>query len=51
MEIDQNLAKLGFKRIIHFQYNFGDCLFDAIIYLLKYSITSILIWMNFMFHL
>jgi len=51
MEIDQKLTKLGFKWITNFQYNFGDCLLHAIIYLLRYSITSILIWMNFMFHL
>jgi hypothetical protein len=35
MEIDQELAKLGFKRITNFQYNVGDRLFDAIPYLLN----------------
>jgi hypothetical protein len=29
----------------------GDCLFDAITYLLKYSISSIMIWKNNMSHL
>ncbi len=51
MEIDQELAKLGLKRITNFQYNVEICLFDAIVYLLKCSITSNLIQMNFMFHL
>jgi hypothetical protein len=51
MEIDQELAKLGFKWITNFQYNVGDYLFDAIFYLLEYSITSNLIQINFMFHL
>jgi hypothetical protein len=40
MEIDQELTKLGFKKITNFQYSVGDCLFDAIVYLLKYLITS-----------
>jgi hypothetical protein len=39
MEIDQEWAKLGFKQITNFQYSVGDCLFDVIAYLLKYSIT------------
>jgi hypothetical protein len=38
MEIDQELAKLGFKQITNFLYSVGDCLFD-VTYLLKYSIT------------
>ncbi len=49
MEIDQELAELGLKQIINFQYSVGDCLFDAIVYLLKYLITSNSIWMNLMF--
>ncbi len=49
MEIDLELAKLGLKQITNFQYSVGDCLFDAIVYLLKYLITSNSIWMNFMF--
>jgi hypothetical protein len=51
MEFDQELVKLGFKQIINFQYNVGDCLFDVITYLLKYSITLNSIQMNFMFDL
>jgi hypothetical protein len=51
MEIDQELTKFGFKWITNFQYNVENYLFDAIAYLLKYSITSNSIQMNFMFHL
>ncbi len=51
MEIDQELAKLGLKQITIFQYNVEICLFDAVAYLLKYSITSNSIRMYFMFHL
>ncbi len=51
MEIDQELAKLGLKWITYLQYNVGFFLFDAITYLLKYSITSNSIQMSFMFHL
>jgi hypothetical protein len=40
MEIDLELAKLGLKQITNFQYSVGDCLCDAIVYLLKYLITS-----------
>jgi hypothetical protein len=50
MEINQELTKLGLKQITNFQYNVGDCLFDAIVYLLKYLIISNSIRMNFMFH-
>jgi hypothetical protein len=32
MEIDQELAKFGLKRITIFQYNVEICLFDAIAY-------------------
>jgi hypothetical protein len=41
MDIDKNLNKVGLDIITKFQYNIGDCLFDAIVYLLYYSITSI----------
>jgi hypothetical protein len=34
----------GFKWINNFQYNVGDCLFDARTYLFKYSISSKMIW-------
>ncbi len=41
MNINIKLAKLGFKYIIKFNYNvIGDCLFNAISYLLKYKKTS-----------
>jgi hypothetical protein len=43
MAIDVELEKVGLKRIINFQYNVGDCLFDAIAYLLKYSISFVMI--------
>jgi hypothetical protein len=46
MDIDIELEKVGFKRIINFQYNVSDCLFDAITYLLKYSISSRMIQQN-----
>jgi hypothetical protein len=38
--IDVELAKFGLKRIVKFFYNVGDCLFNAIAYLLKYNETS-----------
>jgi len=38
MNVDIDLEKNGLKWIINFQYNVGDCLFDAITYSLKYSI-------------
>jgi hypothetical protein len=40
MDVDIELEKNGLKWIIHFQYNVGDCLFDAVTYLLNYSIRS-----------
>jgi hypothetical protein len=40
MDINIELEKVGLKRIINFQYNVSDCLFNAIAYLLKYSISS-----------
>jgi len=43
MDIDKNLNKVGLDIITKFQYNIGDCLFDAIVYLLYYSMTSIII--------
>jgi hypothetical protein len=36
MDIDIELKKIGLKQI-NFHYNVGDCLFDAITYLLKYT--------------
>lgn len=51
MNIDIELAKLGFKWIINFNYNVGDCLFDAIMYSLKYKMISKEIWENNMFRL
>jgi hypothetical protein len=38
--IDVELAKFGLKRVINFFFNVGDCLFNAIAYLLKYNETS-----------
>jgi hypothetical protein len=40
MDINIELGKVGLKQTINFQYNVGDCLFEAIAYLLKYFITS-----------
>jgi hypothetical protein len=51
MVIDQKLAILGFKQITNFQYNVGNCLFDAIPFLKNNSITPILTQINFMFHI
>jgi hypothetical protein len=38
--IDVKLAKFGLKRNVKKIYNVGDCLFNAIPYLLKYNETS-----------
>jgi hypothetical protein len=38
MNVDIDLEKIGLKWIINFQYNVGDCLFDAITYSLKYLV-------------
>jgi len=46
MDIDIELETIGLKWIINFQYNVGDCLFDGIIYLLKYSFNQKMIWKN-----
>jgi len=46
MNIDIELAKVGFKWIINFNYNVGNCLVDAIAYLE----TSKKIQENSMFH-
>jgi hypothetical protein len=43
MDVDFELEKVSLKLIINFQYNANDCLFDAIEYLLKYSINSTMI--------
>jgi hypothetical protein len=51
MDIDKNLNKVGLDIITKFQYNIGDCLFDAILYLLYYSMTSITIRENNMAYL
>jgi hypothetical protein len=51
MDIDIELEKVGLKRIINFQCNVGDYLFDGIVYLLKYSISSKMIQKNNMSHL
>jgi len=40
------LKKVGLNWIINFQYNVGDFLFDAITYLLKYSINFKMMWKN-----
>jgi len=37
MDIDIELNKVVLQQIINFCYNVGDYLFDAITYLLKYS--------------
>jgi hypothetical protein len=37
------LAKHELQQVQNFEYKVGDCLFDAITYLLNYSITSKLI--------
>jgi len=50
-DVDIEFGKVGLKRIINFQYNVGDCLFDVITYLSKYSISFRMIWNNCMSHL
>ncbi len=40
MDIDMKLNEFGSWRITNFKYNVGDYLFDAIAYLLKYSMIS-----------
>jgi len=39
MNVDIELGNFGLKWIINFQYNVGDCLFDLITYLSKYSLV------------
>jgi len=39
-DVDIELGNFGLKWIINFQYNVGECLFDLIAYLSKYSINS-----------
>ncbi len=51
MDIDIKSKKVGLKQINNFYYNVGDCLFDAIIYLLKYSIRFRMTQKNSMSHL
>jgi len=51
IDVNIELGNFGFKWIIHFQYNVGDCLFDLIAYLSKYSISSRMLWKNNMSHL
>jgi len=46
MNIDIELAKHGLQQVQNFEYKVGDCLFDSITYLLKYSINSKLIQKN-----
>jgi hypothetical protein len=40
MDIDIELKQIGLKWIINFHFNVNDCLFDAIVYLIKYLIFS-----------
>jgi hypothetical protein len=40
MDVDKELNKICLKRVTNFKYNVGDYFFDAMAYLLKYSITS-----------
>jgi len=51
MDIDKNLNKVGLDIISKFQYNIGDCFFNAIVYLLYYSMISITIQENNMAYL
>jgi hypothetical protein len=50
MDINIELGKVGLKQTINLQCNVGDCLFEAITYLLKYFITSWMIQKNSMSH-
>ncbi len=50
-DVDIELGNFGLKWIINFQYNVGECLFDLIAYLSKYSINSRMLWKNSMSHL
>lgn len=51
MDVDIELEKVSLKRIINFQYNVSDYLFDLIAYLLKYIINSTMIQKNSVSHL
>jgi len=50
MDIDIELNKVVFQKIINFCYNVGDYLFDAITYLLKFSMCFKMTQKNNMFH-
>jgi hypothetical protein len=43
MNINIELAKHGLPQVQNFEYKLGDCLFDSIVYLLNYSMSSELI--------
>jgi hypothetical protein len=40
MDLDIELNNIGLNQIINFQSSVGDCLFDTMKYLVKYSIIS-----------
>ncbi len=40
------MVKLGLQWLINFNHNVGDCLFEVISYLLKYTKISKIIWQN-----
>jgi hypothetical protein len=51
MDLDFKLNKIGLKHVNGFQYNVGYYLFDAIVYLLGYLVTSIDVQRNSIMHL
>ncbi len=51
MNIDIELAKHELQKVQNFEHKVGDCLFDAIAYLLNSSISSKLIQKNSMCYL
>jgi hypothetical protein len=51
MNIDIELAKHELQQVQIFEYKVGDCLFDAIAYLLNYSTSLKLIQKNSMCYL
>jgi len=51
MHGDIGLNEVGLQQLNNFNYNMGDCLFDAITYLLKCSNRFKSIWRNSMSHL
>jgi hypothetical protein len=50
MDMNKELNKINLEKITNLNYNVGNCFFDEIVYLLKYSTTWTTIWMNNMVH-